>query len=247
MIFKSLRNIALLFLLFAASCAKQLAPTQYSYERENINGSIQADSKIEAMIKPYKDSLDAIMNGVIIVNDDMLTKRQPESNLGNVLADAMLSQANKCCGKKADVAVLNQGGIRVAQLAPGNVTLGDIYEIMPFENRLVLMDLKGNDLRQLFDAIAHAGGWPIGGAKFKIDGEKAENITVGGLPLDNTKTYCLAISDYLADGGDKLGMIKGKPYIDSGKNIREAFIDEFTEMNKAGKHLKSYLDNRIEK
>lgn len=247
MIFKSIRNISLLFLFFAASCAKQLAPTQYSYERENINGNIQSDSTIEAIIKPYKDSLDAIMNGVIIVNDDMLTKHQPESSLGNVLADAMLSQANKCCGKNVDVAVLNQGGVRMAQLAPGNVTLGDIYEIMPFENRLVLMDLKGSDLRLLFNAIAHAGGWPISGAKFKIKDENAEDITIGGKPLNDSQTYCLAISDYLADGGDKLGMIKGKPYIDSGKNIREAFIDEFTEMNNAGKHLKSYLDDRIVK
>ncbi|MBX2902036.1 MAG: 5'-nucleotidase C-terminal domain-containing protein [Chitinophagales bacterium] len=240
------RNIALLFLLFTVSCAQQLTPVQYSYQRKNIDSNSVADAKIESMIKPYKDSLQATMNAVIVTNNNMLTKKQPESTLGNVLADALLQQASKCCGKKADVAILNQGGIRLSQLAPGPVTLGKIYELMPFENRLVLMELSGKDLQLLFNSIAHAGGWPISGARFTISNNSAENVTINGKALDADKMYWLAVSDYLADGGDKLEMIKGKPYIDSGKTIRQAFIDEFTEMNAQGKQLKAYLDKRIE-
>jgi 2',3'-cyclic-nucleotide 2'-phosphodiesterase (5'-nucleotidase family) len=200
---------------------------------------------MNAFIKPYKDSLDAVMSQVIIVNDDMLTKKQPESDLGNVLADAMLNQANKVCGKKADVSILNIGGIRLTQLAPGPVTMGKIYELMPFENKMVLIEVKGSEMQKLFDAIAHAGGWPISGASFIIKSRRAVNTKIAGQPVDSSKTYILALSDYLAEGGDNLEMIKGKPYTDCKKTLRQAFIDEFAEMNAQGKHLKSYFDQRI--
>lgn len=243
---KLFKTFSLLLVFFATSCAQQLKPVEYSCQRKNIDGKNIADAKMEAFIKPYKDSLDAKMKSVVIMNDDMLTKKQPESDLGNVLADAMLNQANKCCGKKADVAIINQGGIRLTQLAQGPVTVGKIYELMPFENRLVLMELSGKDMNRLFDAIANSGGWPISGARFAIKSRKAQNATIGGSPVDESKIYVLAVSDYLAEGGDNLEMIKGKPYTDSGKTIRQAFIDEFTEMNAQGKHLKSYYDKRIE-
>lgn len=243
---KLVSSFSLLFLLFSSSCSQQLAPVKYSYQRKTVDNKSTPDSKIEAIIKPYKDSLDATMKSVVIWNDDMLTKKQPESNLGNVLADAMLNQANKCCGKKVDVAILNQGGIRLTQLPPGEVTMGKIYELMPFENRLVLMDLTGNEMILLFNAIANFGGWSISGARFTIQNRKAQNVTIGGKPVDAAKTYVLAVSDYLAEGGDNLEMIKGKPYTDTGKTIRQVFIDEFTEMNAQGMHLKSYYDKRIE-
>ncbi len=67
------RNIALLFLLFTVSCAQQLTPVQYSYQRKNIDSNSVADAKIESMIKPYKDSLQATMNAVIVNNYNMLT------------------------------------------------------------------------------------------------------------------------------------------------------------------------------
>jgi 2',3'-cyclic-nucleotide 2'-phosphodiesterase (5'-nucleotidase family) len=236
-------QIVLMFLL--AGCAKQYVSTQYQYTKNQIESKGEKDSKISAMISPYKDSLEKTMNNVVVVNEKAISKGQPESELGNLLADVLLQQANNCCNKQVDVSILNNGGIRIPQLAAGKVTLGKIYEIMPFDNRLVLMDLSGKELKELFNAIAAAGGWPMSGARFTIANKKATEIFVGGVPLNENKTYTIGLSDYLTEGGDNLSMLKGKPITDSGKNIREAFIDAFTAINKKGKKLTSSLDERI--
>jgi 2',3'-cyclic-nucleotide 2'-phosphodiesterase (5'-nucleotidase family) len=232
-------------ILLLAGCAKQYVTTQYQYTKNQIENKGEKDEKIAAIISPYKDSLQKSMNHVVAVNDKTISKGQPESELGNLLADVLLQQANECCNKQVDVSILNNGGIRVPQLAAGNVTLGKIYEIMPFENRLVLMDLPGKELAELFNAIAAAGGWPISGARFTIANKKATNIFVGGVPLNESKTYTIALSDYLTEGGDNLSMLKGKQITDSRKNIREAFIDAFNNIHKDGKKLSSNLDGRI--
>ncbi len=232
-----------MFLL--AGCAKHYVTTQYQYTKNQIGSKGEKDAKIAALISPYKDSLEKTMTSIIVVNEKSISKGQPESELGNLLADILLEQGNNCCNKQVDVAVLNNGGIRVPQLAAGNVTLGKIYEIMPFDNRLVLLDLPGKELKELFNAIAAAGGWPISGARFVIANKKATEIFVGGVPLNESKTYTIALSDYLTEGGDNLSMLKGKPITDSGKNIREAFIDAFTEIHKKGKKLTGSLEGRI--
>ncbi|MCS6819278.1 MAG: 5'-nucleotidase C-terminal domain-containing protein, partial [Chitinophagales bacterium] len=95
------------------------------------------------------------------------------------------------------------------------------------------------------DFIAGAGGWPVSGLRFVIRSQKAENIQVQGSPLEPDKLYYLALSDYLANGGDKLEMIKGKPFFDTQKNLRDIFIEEFSKLHQEGKQLKGYLDNRI--
>lgn len=242
--FNLIKNILPLVLLLT-SCAKTLVPVKYSYECENIQGNSATDARMDSIIQPYKDSLTAIMSKKIITSDERLTKTQPENALGNVLVDALHRQANKCCDKKVDITVLNQGAIRVAELAPGEVTLGNIYEIMPFENRLVLLELNGHEVLQLLNVIAAFGGWPLSGVQFTINNKKATDIIIGDAPLEITKNYWIGISDYLANGGDNLSMLKNKKQIDSGKNIREAFIAEFSEMNREGKHLKAYPNNRI--
>jgi len=237
--------LQIILMLLLAGCAKQYITTQYQYTKNLIESGGEKDVRIATILSPYKDSLEKTMNNIIVVNEKLISKGQPESELGNLLADIMLEQSNSCCNKQVDVAILNNGGVRIPQLAAGNVTLGKIYEIMPFDNRLVLMDLQGKELKELFYTIAAAGGWPMSGARFKISNKKATEIFVGGVPLNENKTYTIALSDYLTEGGDNLSMLKGKPITDSGKNIREAFIEAFTTINKKGRKLTSSLDGRI--
>ncbi len=244
---KFLSKIGILFAIgfTLAACSKQFVPTQYQYTKNQIKDEGIADVHISDMIKPYKDSLEKTMSTMIVENEALLSKGQPESTLGNLLADILLEEANRCCGKKVDVAVINNGGIRVPEVGAGWISLGKVYEIMPFENRMALMELSGNELKELLNAIAAAGGWPISGARFVIKNKKAENITIGGVPFDESRNYIIGLSDYLTEGGDNLYMLKGKPVIDGGKNLREAFISGFERVHSKGEKLKSKIDGRI--
>jgi 2',3'-cyclic-nucleotide 2'-phosphodiesterase (5'-nucleotidase family) len=236
-----------LLLLLLAGCSRPLVPAQYSYAERRITDSVaHGDPKVEALIKPYRDSMQAEMNEVLVINDAVLTKQMPESDLGNLLAGILLEKSQSYIHKKVDVAMINFGGIRIGQLGKGPVTREKAFELMPFDNMVVVMDLDGKTTKELFDRMAGAGGVPVAGATYAIDEfKKAQLITIQGAPFDINKTYTIALSDYLANGGEKLDMLVGKPQIATGKLLRDAFIEGFKEINARGEHLKSIKDGRV--
>jgi 2',3'-cyclic-nucleotide 2'-phosphodiesterase (5'-nucleotidase family) len=219
----------IILLSILASC-KSYQFTQYHNEQIKITDSLSYRNQAVAdYIKVYRDSLDKEMNVVIGTNDHTASKDQPESELGNLLADALLEMSRKYTKAEVNLAVINQGGIRLPQLAAGEIKLGTVYELMPFDNLIVILTIDGKSLHELFDKMAEIGGWPISGATYNIKSSKAENITIGGVPIDETKFYRLAISDYLANGGDKLEMLKGLKQEQTGVLLRDAFIEYFKE------------------
>jgi 2',3'-cyclic-nucleotide 2'-phosphodiesterase (5'-nucleotidase family) len=217
---------------------------QYKANEIKITDSLQANTPhMEAYIKPYRDSLAKEMNTVIAQNQHTLSKHAGESELGNVLADAMLKKAQQYSGKHVDFAMINLGGIRQPQLPAGNVTLGNIFELMPFDNMIVLLELDGKTTKQFLDIMAASGGLPISGVRYTINNETATAITFNGVPFDENKTYTLGISDYLANGGDKLDLLKKFKQQSTAKLIRDAFIEYFSEE----KIINGKLDGRIVK
>ncbi len=235
------------FLIFAiltlASC-KTAHFKGYQASEIKINDSLIGKNQAVAdFIKIYKDSLDKEMNIVIAINDHTASKAQPESELGNLLADAMLQISKKYTKEQVDMAVINYGGIRLPQLAVGDIKLGTVYELMPFDNLIILLSIDGKTLHTLFDKMAQAGGWPISGASYNIKNNAAENIMINGMPLNESKVYKLSISDYLANGGDKLDMLKSIPQSNTGILLRDAFIDYFKEQ----KNIYTKKDGRVTK
>ncbi|MCW3124596.1 MAG: hypothetical protein JWO03_254 [Bacteroidetes bacterium] len=229
-----------------AGCSKSLAPVEYSAVERRMSDTIKAyDPAVEAIIKPYRDSMEAEMSQVLVINDTILTKKMPESDLGNLLSEILLEKAEKYSHRKVDVAMINFGGIRIPQLPKGNVTRGMAFELMPFDNKLVLLELDGKTTQQLFDRMAGAGGVPIAGARYVISDGKATNITIKGAPFDASKKYMIALSDYLANGGEKLDMLIPIPQIETNVLLRDVFIEGFMDINKRGEHLKSIKDGRV--
>lgn len=231
--------------MMAQSCAKQNVPTQYKDGTMKIENTVVADSTMFAEIKPYRDSMNMKMQVTLVQSDTVLYKAQPEGSLGNLLVDLLKDESDIYIGGSVDVAILNHGGVRLAQLAKGPVTIGKLYEIMPFENRLVFMKLKGSQMQTVFDALAAAGGWPISGARFVIDKGKATQAQIGGGPINPEKVYTLSISGYLADGGDNMSMLKGLPQTDSGFTLRDALINACTKRGLRGEKLHGHVDGRI--
>src|SRR5690606_21817332 len=120
------------FGLFLGSC------TQYPYSTSsfnllNVDETIQKDSSYLELIAPYKKHLDSQMQEIIAEAAKPLTKGQGESTLGNLVADMQLSYSTEKFNRPIDISVINNGGLR-SNLPMGKITVGNIYELSPFEN-----------------------------------------------------------------------------------------------------------------
>lgn len=193
--------------------------------------------EIETAIAPYRMELEASMNETVVIASGDLPKAQPSSPLGNLLADATKEMASTLLNKDIEVGIMNYGGIRVPSISQGNVSIGNVYEVMPFDNYLVVLNLNGEQLSEVCHTIAAKGGWPVAGLRFKIDEGRAKNILINGKAIDSQMRYTVAISDYLANGGDNLSMLKGLPQVNTNVLLRDAFMDYFRRINDDGDQL----------
>ena len=226
---------------FLFSCSNQVIDSTYQYDYKELNNTAQEDNVANELITVYKRSLEVEMNEIIATVEKELTKAQPECMLGNLLADAILFEGERLTGEKVDIGIMNYGGIRLPALQQGNLTLGTVYELMPFDNFLVTQKIDGTTLKKVFDSMANRGGWPIAGATYVIQNNEAKNIQINGKPLDMNTVYNVSISDYLANGGDKLEMLKKIPQKNTNLLLRDAFIHYF----KSRKTITGNLENRV--
>ncbi|MCH8905433.1 MAG: 5'-nucleotidase C-terminal domain-containing protein [Bacteroidetes bacterium] len=238
-------SFAVVILLFLVSCERHFVVSKHSAERISVNASLPSDQEIINIIQPYKDSIDELMSVVIGNSAISMSKGRPESLLGNLLGDLVLDKSKALTDNKVDFAILNYGGIRISTLPAGEITVGKIYELMPFENKVLVLTLDGVTTLDLLHRIAKSGGWPMSGATFIIQNEKATSIKIAGELFDINKDYLVAMPDYIANGGDKMTMLKDKPRKDLGILIRSMIIEYITELAEEGISLSSKLDNRI--
>lgn len=188
------------------------------------------------------------MNFGLVYSAQTLTKELPEGNLGNYCADASLRQAlEKCADLKLDApdfCFLNHGGLR-ASLPKGIITIGNIFELMPFENELVYLKVRGSTVDSILNWIAIKGGAPISGIKFQLNKKKAEQIMIRNQPYQKEKGYNIITSDYLANGGDGLSFLKLELPIPLGIKVRDAFIIDLQQMGNRNDTLTVQKDGRL--
>lgn len=241
--------LSIYVLLFAVVCSTACNTTYQAqsvqYKSYRITPSQKSDSAAALLMKPYGERVNATMNEVIGVAAISLDKAQPECTLGNFMVDAFLELARQKYNTHVDIAFVNYGGIRLTQLPAGNVTTGKVFELMPFDNLLILQKIKGSVLQQVFDLAAEKGGWPIAGATMQIKNKKAINITVGGKPLDLNATYTIANSDFIANGGDNADMLRAVPQITNGYLMRDAILDYIKWQKSNGKNISGTIENRV--
>lgn len=206
------------------------------------------DSSVYKLILPYKEKVIGTMSVVIAESEFVMERGVPESKLGNFVSDACMHETSKVFyptdGRPVDFAFFNNGGLRKS-LPQGKITLGDVYELMPFENQLVVLSVNGKLVKKIFNFIASKDGAPISGARFEIKNHEAVNITINNLPLDITKTYKALTSDYLANGGDSFDFLVGIPRENVNLKLRDALIQYLRVTNKEGKKISVNLDGRI--
>lgn len=202
---------------------------------------------MEAMLAPYKAKVDSIMYRVVGTAAVSMDKSRPESLLSNLIADVLREAAGQVQGGPADMGLVNVGGIRNV-LTEGPITCDNIYEILPFENALCVLTLKGTDLKLLFENIAARGGEGVSGVKMEItkDG-KLLKATVGGQPVEDDKRYTVATIDYLADGNDGMTALPQaeKRICPEGATLRSLFMQYVERQAAAGKKVTSRMEGRI--
>ena len=236
-----------LFLISASfiSCHTSYQTSTLHYKDYQINEKQPLNKNLENLLQPYSDSVNRSMDVMVGKVPVTLNKKAPESTLGNFMADAFFIMAKEKYNTHIDAAFMNFGGIRLTQLPSGTVTRSKIFELMPFDNLLVLQKLKGSVLQQFLDLTASRGGWPVSGISMHIRDNKAVNVFVDGKPLDPNATYTTANSDFIANGGDNADMLRQVPQITNGYLMRDALFDYIKKLKSEGKDISATIENRV--
>ena len=239
-----IRRYSLILLLLCTFFIGLAQDVKLDYNYYKISKDAKVDSSLIKMLIPYKDSLNKEMNKIIGFATNTMYKKQPESALGNLMADCLRQMAAKKFGKKVDVGMVNFGGIR-SYISKGEITVGKVYELMPFDNLLIVQDLRGDTLLSLLNRIAEKGGWPISGMTMQMKDNKALNVMIDGKPLQTNTIYTVANSDYIANGGDDCNMLKGIPVLNAGYIIRDAIIEYISTISEQGNPIEAKTEKRI--
>lgn len=246
-IHKMKRASLLIALLITAlnSCApKQYALKTYESQLRTISDTIPADAKMNSFIATYKVRLDSVMNEIIGTALVPLTKAQPESTMGNFAADAQL-EAGKKLDNLVTLSVVNYGGLRIPFLPAGNIAKGKIYEIMPFDNLVTIVEVPGTVLQTFCDHMAARKGWPISGFSYTIKEGKAIDVKVGGDAIRPNAVYKLVTSDYIANGGDECEFLAGLKKQGSSILLRDAIMEKVMNDSRQHKGIEPKLENRV--
>lgn len=249
MLIKYRSLLLVLAIISLSACSTKYALTKSNREEYKISSDIAVDSTIIKTYLPYKAKLDAEMNEIIGETKVVLSKSSslPESVLGNFFADAVFNQVKKLEPKVDFVFPTTKGGLR-NDVAKGQIKVSNIFELMPFENQLVMFNLKGSDVLKVVNYIAATNGQPISGLKFNIKEKQAENIEINGKLFDVNANYWVVTSDYIASGGDDAtGFATPISSKNIGLLVRDALLKEVKEFKAAGKSINTQLDGRITK
>lgn len=218
-------------------------------EQLNIDGSIAENDSIEAFIAPYRARIDQEMDSVLAYAPYSLSKTDGDLNttIGNMMADAVMELSNPVfrsrTGKSIDLVLLNHGGIR-STVNKGSITTRTAYNIMPFENEVVVAELKGEQVFKMIDYLLEANtAHPLSGIELIINTDNSiGKALVQGKPIEKDKSYYVATNDYLYMGGDNMNFFsKAEGVTNIDYKIRNLLIDYFKKKDS----IAPVIDNRF--
>ncbi|SDI13043.1 5'-nucleotidase, C-terminal domain [Chryseobacterium taeanense] len=197
----------------------------------SINNELKNDEEFVKIIEPYKQKLDKEMNQKISHTNVDLTKEGDNSNLGNLLADYTFDGADAWAktnlNKDVDAALINIGGIRTT-IGKGDILLKSVFEVMPFENEVIIVKMKGTDLQGLFEYYAKTQmNNPVSHLYIETNHGQVTKALINGKTVKPDQEYYIATSDYLALGGDNMKFFSKGEMISTGIKLRDLFIGYF--------------------
>ncbi|WP_081212378.1 5'-nucleotidase C-terminal domain-containing protein [Salegentibacter sediminis] len=248
----ALKNIGILAfsLLILNSCkTENLRLSEIEGKRIAIDENQQADAEVEEFIQPYREHLNKTLDSTLAYNPRSMNKSEGELNtaLGNMMADIVMQQANPILksrtGKEIDMVLLNKGGIR-SGLDKGEVNARSAYGLMPFENEIVIAELSGDKILEMLEYLERAKtAHPVSGIQIEMNRDfKITSATIQGGEIDPERTYFVATSDYLQQGGDNMNFFQNPVALyNVDYKLRNAIIDYFQKTDT----IKAERDNRF--
>ncbi|HHW59411.1 MAG: 5'-nucleotidase C-terminal domain-containing protein [Bacteroidales bacterium] len=240
----------LIFLIFIFSCTTyQIKDQQSTSKTITIDTTIKNDDNVDKWIMKYKTSLDSLMDLVIGFNKISMIKNTPESNLGNFVCDLILDFINRELKDTLEglpcIVVLNNGGFR-SSLPEGQISIRDIYSVMPFDNTLTLLKISGENMIKLAQQIIEKGGMPIGGIEIIATATTLKQTKINGNDISKNQQYWVATSNFIANGGDNLiGLMNPIKRIDTPYLIRDIIIEHYKLLTSQNKAAYAEKDGRI--
>lgn len=201
---------------------------------------------VAGIIEFYKPEMDRLMQQVIGHTDYEMRSGRPESLLSNFAADAMLEYGRKIDKKGVDFSLTNFGGLRAA-MPKGDVKRFDIFSIFPFENYLVIIDLPGTAVRQLFESFAQNRPEAFShNIQLEIKGGMLKDVLFEGEQIDPARMYRIATIDFLLDGGDNVSALKSATEVtQTGVLLRDAILDVIESITSSNKKITSSITKRV--
>lgn len=202
-----------------------------------VTDSLPENPEIEQFIAPYRERIAKEMDSVLAYSPIDLDKKNGQLNtaIGNMMADAVMQLADpifrKRTGKSIDVVLLNFGGIR-STINKGDITTRTAFQVMPFENEVIVAEMKGEAILQMINYLIEANtAHPFSGLELWLNetGE-VEKALIQGKPIKEQETYYVATNDYLFQGGDNMTFFSSATdsfYLDY--KIRNILIDYFSQ------------------
>lgn len=242
--FKVLFSVLIWFLLLSG-CAKIRVLESVSAGYVLVRDSVPMP-EADSLIRPFRTAMQQATMQPIIYNPVILQKSQPESALGNLLADLLLQGAKQQFGT-VDVSMLNYGGIR-AGLPADTVRTGHVLEMLPFANNLQLVVMDSALLHTFLNHWAQKGGTPMAGLRFEIENGLATAVFVGNEQIRGNRQYRVVMPDYVANGGDGCAFLeKAAAQFPSGAVLSEVIMEALKEQAKSNPVLQTQTDGRIKR
>ena len=234
----------LLLLAVLSSCGhRPLRVLDATTEAIPVNGSadIIQDADYVAELAPIKEGIEREMNVQLGYAPEDLWVDAPECPMLNWASDALWEAAKQAYDGRVDIAIVNMGGMRCAWSA-GPITKGNVFELMPFDNQLVVLTLKGEDVLALCESFAQYGGQGVAGMRVKIVNGQVAQVMIGGKALNTKALYTVATSDYLAGGADHMdALTRYVDYWNSDLVIRDLYLDAVREQDT----IRAAVDGRM--
>lgn len=233
--------VILLTFSFFTSCKTS---EYYNYKIEGkqigVTNAKGEDSKIEAYIAPYRANITKNLDHVLAYSPETLDKSKGkwQTTIGNLLAKVVYDQGNPIFEKREqktiDFCLLNNGGIR-SIIPEGDVTTRTAFEVMPFENTLIVVGLTGEKVKEMADYfMKEKKPHPLYGIKIYADKNTlaVKNIEINGKKVEDNKIYYVATNDYLANGGDSMNFFRDSNLkFDLDYKLRNILIDYFKKVD----------------
>lgn len=239
-------------MLFFTSC-RETVPTLTKIDALpiTIDSTLASVDSIQNFVAPYRERVNQVLDSTLAYAPMVLSKEDGVYNTsaGNLMADIILSEANPIfksrTGKNIDFVLMNHGGIR-SIISKGMVSARTAYEVMPFENSIVVVELNGASVLEMVRFLIRSKrAHPIGGIQIIVNQQnELHSLKIQGRAFDANRSYFIATSNYLVNGGDNMVFFKGMLNVtDTDYLIRNAMIDYFKKVDT----IKAKVDNRFYK